>query len=141
VDRDYGTLFIKLDDKYRIILPMRSRANFERGAHLAEGPNECLFLFTDPQFDAFRQQLDIQAPSGMVPIAFDRMFYSSLFSQIPDKQGRIRIPLDLRQSAGLTREIALIGLPSRMEIWDAERWAAFRAEHRPRYMQLTEGIR
>jgi MraZ protein len=137
----FGASFIKLDEKGRVILPAKARADLSDGAYLTLGQDKCLFLFTKPQFDAFRQQNRAQAPPGMPAIAFDRIFFSGVVVQDPDKQGRITIAAALREYAGLTRELAVIGMEERMEIWDAGRWQTYMNQYIEQYAQLNEGVR
>ena len=54
-----------------------------------------------------------------------RMLSSSASNEVPDRQGRITVPQQLREYAGLDRDCAVIGALSRVEIWDAARWAQY----------------
>ena len=54
-------------------------------------------------------------------------FFAGAADVEPDKQGRILLPQHLRDHAGLTKDIAFVGVSRRAEIWDAESWAAFNA--------------
>jgi MraZ protein len=137
----WGASFIKLDDKNRIILPAKFRAALADGAYLTRGHDECVFLFSRPQFDTYREHTRAHAPPGMPAIAFDRVFYSSVVIQEPDKQGRITIPQMLRDYAGLSRDLAVIGMEERMEIWDGDRWQTYLSEFEPMYAKLSEGVR
>jgi MraZ protein len=58
-----------------------------------------------------------------------------------DKQGRISIPPELREYAGLTKDLVFNVLAKRMEIWDAERWRAYVGQYVEQYSQLHEGVR
>jgi MraZ protein len=137
----FGVIRQKLDEKGRIILPAKSRPEFAAGYFLAEGQDRCVFLFTDLQFQAYRDQMAASAPQGMAPIAFDRMFYSSVVAGSPDKQGRLNIPSELRTYASLVRDLVVVGLPGRMEVWDAGTWDAYRTLNVATYSSLTEGVR
>ncbi|HBX43472.1 MAG TPA: division/cell wall cluster transcriptional repressor MraZ, partial [Deltaproteobacteria bacterium] len=54
--------------------------------------------------------------------AFVRFFVGGAVEVVPDKQGRILIPPSLRSYAGLGRDVVILGMPNRFEIWDRERW-------------------
>ncbi|MGK3947044.1 cell division/cell wall cluster transcriptional repressor MraZ, partial [Streptomyces caeruleatus] len=54
-----------------------------------------------------------------------RVFLSGAADEVPDKQGRITIPASLRQYAGLTRDLAVIGAGARLEIWDSGAWESY----------------
>ncbi|MCL2787693.1 MAG: division/cell wall cluster transcriptional repressor MraZ [Micrococcales bacterium] len=136
-----GTFGLKLDDKGRLIVPARARDEMAGGTYLTRGQGNCLFLFTEPQFDSYRAEMAQNAPPGMPSIAFDRVFYSSVVNQTLDTQFRLTIPPVLREYAGLTRELAVIGLAHRMEVWDAEAWEAYLAAFSADYSGLSEGVR
>ncbi|MDR1799765.1 MAG: cell division/cell wall cluster transcriptional repressor MraZ [Bifidobacteriaceae bacterium] len=137
----YGEQFIKLDEKGRIILPSKARPAMADGVYLTRGQSQCIYLFSKPQFEAHRQYNREHAPAGMPAIAFDRIFYSSVVNQDMDKQGRITVPPAQRQNAGLERDLAVIGLEERIEIWDAAAWRAYLDQYTAQYAALVEGVR
>ncbi|MDR3202939.1 MAG: division/cell wall cluster transcriptional repressor MraZ [Bifidobacteriaceae bacterium] len=137
----FGTFWQKLDEKGRIILPAKSRAELAGGTYLARGQDRCLFLFSAAQFDAYRGEMAADAPPGMPALAFDRIFFSSVVGQEPDKQGRITLPPDLRDYAGLERDLAVIGLEKRLEIWDAARWNSYLDQYVGDFSGLSDGVR
>lgn len=57
-----------------------------------------------------------------------RFFFSGAAEVVPDKQGRILIPLQLREHAKLDKEVTFIGTSSRVEIWNSSKWAEFNSE-------------
>ena len=57
-----------------------------------------------------------------------RFFFSGAAEVVPDKQGRVLIPQQLREYAGLTKDVTFIGAASRAEPWNTERWTAFNAD-------------
>ena len=57
-----------------------------------------------------------------------RFLFGSAFEIEPDKQGRVLIPAPLREYAGLSADIVIVGLVGRAEIWDKAKWDAFNAE-------------
>jgi MraZ protein len=69
------------------------------------------------------------------------VFFSSVVTSHLDKQGRLTIPLELREYAGLERDLAIVGLSGRMEIWNAETWKTYLDYHEPDYSSLHEGVR
>ncbi|MDR1824962.1 MAG: division/cell wall cluster transcriptional repressor MraZ [Bifidobacteriaceae bacterium] len=137
----YGESLIKLDDKNRIIVPANARAALADGVYLTRGQNQCLFLFSKTQFEAYRLANRARAPEGMPAIAFDRIFYSSVSAQEMDRQGRVTIPPALRQYAGLERDLAVIGLEERLEVWAAATWQAYLDQYTELYSALEEGVR
>jgi MraZ protein len=68
------------------------------------------------------------------------MFMSGAHSETPDKQGRVTIPVALRQYASLTRELTVIGAGNHAEIWDAAKWAAFESSQEFNYSSLAQEV-
>ena len=60
-----------------------------------------------------------------------RMSFGSMVEIEPDKTGRITIPPSLREYAGLDRDVVIVGVDTRFEIWDAANWEAYVASRRP----------
>jgi MraZ protein len=120
-----GTHTPRLDDKGRLFLPAKFRDELAGGVVITRGQERCLFVF--PRADFARKAEELQSASLTSRSARDysRMFFSSASDEVPDKQGRVTIPATLRQYAGLTRDCVVIGANTRLEIWDAEAWAAY----------------
>src|SRR5688500_16854352 len=72
--------------------------------------------------------------------AYSRVFFASAHDETPDKQGRVTIPGHLREYAGLTRELVVIGASSRVEIWDKEAWDTYLAESEDDFADIEEGV-
>ena len=58
--------------------------------------------------------------------------------ELPDSQGRITVPLPLREYAGLAKEIVGIGAYNRLEVWDATRWAEYSAAQEEAFAAMNE---
>jgi MraZ protein len=71
---------------------------------------------------------------------YSRMFFSSASDEMPDKQGRITVPAPLRSYAGLDRECVVIGANTRLEIWDAQAWAAYEAAQEQAFADQDEEV-
>jgi MraZ protein len=117
-----GTFEHSLDAKGRVILPAKFRDALESGAFLAKSLDGCLSLYTAEEFDNVAQELQEKARRGAVERNAVRSFAAGATEATPDRQGRISIPLHLRQFAGLERDVVITGVLSRVEIWDAARW-------------------
>jgi len=133
-----GKFFVKLDEKHRIILPAKIRAGLVGGAYLTTGQDKCLFLFSETQLDQHLDHLKGRRPGAMPSVAFMRMFNYSVTPQTPDKQGRIHIAPDLREHAGLERELVILGMGERLEIWDVTTWQAYMDTYKEAYTQGAE---
>jgi MraZ protein len=69
-----------------------------------------------------------------------RVFLSGASDEIPDKQGRFTIPANLRQYAGLDRDVTVIGAGSRLEVWDSGTWNAYLEQTEQSFADTAEEV-
>lgn len=135
-----GTYTPRLDEKGRLILPAKFRAQLAPGLVMTRGQERCLFLLPMDEFRRMYEQIR-QAPVASKDARdYLRVFLSGASDEMPDKQGRISIPANLREYAGLGRDVAVIGAGTRVEIWDASSWDAYLAEQEARYADTAEEV-
>ena len=135
-----GTHSPRLDDKGRLILPAKYRAELAEGLVLTRGQERCLYVFSQAEFERVHEQMR-QAPiSSKQARDYIRVFLSGASDEVPDKQGRVTIPQALREYAGLERELAVIGAGSRAEVWDAGAWEAYLAEKENEFSETDEEV-
>ena len=79
-------------------------------------------MFTPEDFEDVASQVRDQSKRGAKELNAARVFFSGAQEVMPDKQGRVALPQNLREYAGLTREVVVAGVFSRIEIWDRDRW-------------------
>lgn len=112
-----------LDAKGRIVLPAAFRTAFEQSGFLIKGSEACLALMTPNQFSDLAREMSSRSKAGDASQrAAKRSFGAGAARVVPDKQGRIAIPEELREFAGLERECMVIGSIDEVEIWDTRRW-------------------
>ena len=117
-----GTYEPKLDDKGRVILPARFREDMEGGIVLTRGQEHCIYAFPAQEFEQMTVELRRAPLSSKQARDYIRVLLSGAYKEVPDKQGRITLPPDLRKYAGLDRELTVIGVGSRAEIWNSQAW-------------------
>ena len=117
-----GTYAPKLDDKGRVILPARFREDMEGGIVLTRGQEHCIYAFPAQEFEQMTVELRRAPLSSKQARDYIRVLLSGAYKEVPDKQGRITLPPDLRKYAGLDRELTVIGAGSRAEIWNSQAW-------------------
>ena len=118
-----------LDAKGRIVLPAGFRSAFEPSGYLTKQSEGCLALMTPDRFDEIAMQMSERSTSGGPPgRAAKRSFGAGAARVLPDKQGRIAIPEELRRFAGLQRDCVVIGAIDEVEIWDSGRWQDMNAQ-------------
>lgn len=125
-----GTHTPKLDDKGRLILPAKFRDQLASGVVITRGQENCLFVFSAEEFSRVSERIREAPLTSKQARDYLRVFLSGASDEVPDKQGRITLPPLLRQYAALDRDLVIIGVGSRAEIWDAKAW--------DRYLNSTE---
>ncbi|MBS1187999.1 MAG: mraZ [Burkholderiaceae bacterium] len=124
-----GESAITLDAKGRMSIPARHRdalsLQCEGRLTLTKHPDGCLLLFPRPAWEIMRQQI---ASWPMSARAWQRIFLGSACDVELDSAGRILIAPELRTAAGLAREVTLLGMGSRFEIWDSAKYAESEAQ-------------
>ncbi|MBM35642.1 MAG: hypothetical protein CL460_00545 [Acidimicrobiaceae bacterium] len=128
VRSDVDELFVgqfehALDAKGRIVLPASFRASFDQSGFLIKGSEGCLALLTPTRFHDIAQAMASRSEEGDVRHrSAKRSFGAGAARVLPDKQGRIAVPEDLRLFARLERECVIVGAIDEVEIWDRSRW-------------------
>jgi MraZ protein len=135
-----GTHTPRLDDKGRLILPAKFRDELAGGLVTTKGQERCLYVFPMAEFQRIAEQLQSTPVTHRAARAYSRVFFASAFDQVPDRQGRITIPLPLREYAGLDRELVVIGASNRVEIWDSGAWQSYLAESEAAFADIEEGV-
>jgi MraZ protein len=139
-----GTFKRSIDEKHRVAIPKRLREPaagsppFPGVLYVAPGTDGSLALYTEESFSRLADQLSGSSPTGQDVRAFSRLFYSQAQRVELDGQGRIRIPPELAQLAGLQREAILVGVRDHLELWDAARWQTYVADRQDRYDDIAE---
>lgn len=135
-----GTYTPRLDDKGRLILPAKFRDQLADGLVVAKGQEHCLAIYTTQGFSQEAARA-MAGPSTLRGIRdFQRMYASGASEETPDKQGRVTIPPLLRDYAGLSGQVAVIGAFNRIEVWDLAAWESYQAAQEERFAQLDGEI-
>ncbi len=118
-----------IDDKGRLTIPARFRDELAGGLVITRGLDGCLWAYTRSEWEKVAEKIS-QLPTTTNPAArnFARFMFSSAFDSIPDRQGRILIPQNLRDYATIGSETVIIGVMNRLEIWAPDRWSEVMAE-------------
>jgi MraZ protein len=135
-----GTYSPRLDDKGRLFLPAKFRDELAEGLVITKGQEGCLYVFAAAEFGRITEQLRAAPLTAKGARDYSRVFFASAHDEVPDKQGRVTVPAALRDYAGLTRECAVIGANTRVEIWDAGKWAGYLAASEDSFSTLSEEV-
>ena len=118
-----------LDAKGRLIMPAKLRESIGDTFVVTKGLDGCLFAFSITEWTNFEEKLKSLPLSNKNSRNFVRFFLSGATECEIDKQGRFLIPNNLREAAGLVKETVIIGVGTRIEIWDKEKWTEYNNEN------------
>ena len=140
----YGEYHHTVDNKGRLIIPSKFRSplkdQFIDRFFITQGLDKCLWVFTESAWNTLVQKAKIYPLTKSDPRKFLRVLYSGAFEISCDKQGRINIPDKLLKYAGIAREVAIIGVSDRFEIWGAAAWEEFKREAEEKYEEIAENL-
>ncbi|MBP5198776.1 MAG: division/cell wall cluster transcriptional repressor MraZ [Lachnospiraceae bacterium] len=111
-----------VDAKGRLIIPAKFRESLGEEFVISKGMDGCLFVYANEDWAAFEEKLTSLPLINKEARQFARYFLAGAASVELDKQGRILIPQSLRDFAGLEKDVVLVGVGSRIEIWSKEKW-------------------
>jgi len=115
-----------IDSKRRLAIPSNLRKNLGKKAVLTRGIDSCLVLYPIKEWEELARKLEALPTSKTDARGFVRLILSGAVDVSLDKLGRILIPDYLNEYAGLKKNVAVIGLSNKIEIWDEEKWKNYR---------------
>ena len=110
-----------LDAKGRIIIPSKFREDLGEEFVITQGLDGCLFIYPNSEWQIFVEKLKT-LPGTKEARQLQRYFMAGAAACQVDKQGRILIPIRLRENAALDKDIVFVGVLNKIEIWNKERW-------------------
>jgi MraZ protein len=120
-----GEYHITIDDKGRLAVPVKFRETLATGAVVTRGLDTSLFLLPLEEWGKLADKL-ASLPLGQANSrAFARLMLAGAMDARLDKQGRFIVPEYLRQYAGLKKDVVMVGVQNRLELWDKAAWAAY----------------
>jgi MraZ protein len=114
-----------LDSKNRIIVPSKLRDSLGDRFIISKGLDGCLYAYPIDEWQKFEEKLKNLPLTNKDARAFVRFFVAGATEVETDKQGRGLIPANLREYAGIEKEIVTIGALNKVEIWSKEKWESY----------------
>ncbi len=135
-----GTHTPKIDEKGRLILPAKFREELSGGLVITRAQDRCLAVYPMTTFIELTRSISA-APASVKQVRdYQRMLAAGASDEHPDKQGRITIPPQLRQYAGLQTDVVVVGAINRVEIWDAAAWEEYSNQQEPAFAEMNEEV-
>lgn len=113
-----------IDTKGRLIIPAKLREGLGDRFVVTKGLDGCLSIYAMNEWHALEEKIHALPLTNPSARKFSRFILAGAAECELDKMGRVLLPQVLRQAADLQKEVVLIGVGSRIEIWDKEKWTA-----------------
>lgn len=140
----YGEYEHAIDRKGRLILPAKFREaikeHYIEKFFITRGLDQCLFMFAEDEWRSQEQKFKAMAFTKREARRFNRLYFSGACEIVPDKQGRILFPRNLKDFAGIQKDVVFIGVSNRIEIWSKERWKEFYEASRESFEEVAEKL-
>ncbi len=112
-----------IDAKGRVIIPSKFREELGNEFVVTKGLEQCLFVYSQEEWQRIEANFREKPLTSKDARKFMRFFFAGAATCEVDKQGRVLLPANLREYAGIEKDVVSVGVLSRVEIWSRERWA------------------
>jgi MraZ protein len=140
----YGEYLHSIDRKGRLILPSRFREiaknNFIEKFFVTRGLDKCLFMFSEEEWRTQENKFKAISFTKQQARTFNRLYFSGAGEVIPDKQGRILLPQYLKDFAAIKKDVVIVGVSNRIEIWAKDEWEKFYGNSRQSFEEISEKL-
>ena len=140
----YGEHEHTIDKKGRLIIPSKFRESLKEydieNLYITRGLDKCLFMFSEEEWKAQETKFKSVSFTKQESRAFNRLYFSGAVDVAPDKQGRILIPQYLKDFAEIKRDVTIVGVSNRIEIWAQELWQEFYGNSRQSFEAIAEKL-
>jgi len=140
-----GSYTHAIDSKGRINVPKKFLDQFQgpgaaRMFFATRGLDGCLFLFPPEEWGTVVAQVRQNSLGSEEARAFARRFFALTRELEVDAAGRVLLPKELREAAGIGDEALFVGVDTRVELWSPQQWAAHDAQHGTKYEDHAKGV-
>ena len=129
-----------LDTKGRVTMPAKLREDIGDSFIVTKGLDGCLFAYSQTEWTNFEEKLKSLPLTNKNARDFVRFFLSGAIECEIDKQGRFLIPGNLRTYAKLEKEVVIIGVGTRIEIWNKEDWTKYSSNENISADEIAENM-
>jgi MraZ protein len=140
----YGEFLHSIDRKGRLILPSKFRevakANFIEKFFVTRGLDKCLFMFSEEEWRSQETKFKSMPFTKQESRIFNRIYFSGAVDVVPDRQGRILLPQFQKDYAQIKKEVVIVGVSNRIEIWGAESWKEFYGSWKQSFEEIAEKL-
>jgi MraZ protein len=135
-----GEYEYKIDDKGRVPIPPKFRRDFKDGLILAPGPETCIVAYAPSEWMKMSESLTSGSLAPAKLRRLGRAIFGNAFNLTLDGQGRVALPITLREYARIGDELVVVGANTYLEMWNRELWVAEKALAQEQAWQIIEGL-
>ena len=135
-----GEFEYKIDDKGRVPIPPKFRRELREGLILTPGPEKCIIAYTPAEWKKLAEGLTAGPVAQSKMRRLNRAIFATAFNLNIDGQGRIALPVTLRQYAGIEDDVVIAGANTCLELWSKELWAIEKATSQEQAWQIIESL-
>ena len=140
----YGEFYHQLDRKGRLVMPSKIREvaknNFVEKFFITRGLDKCLFMLSEEEWKSQEQKFKSIPFTKSDARKFNRLYFSGAAEIVYDRQGRVLIPQCLKDFAEIKRDVVIIGVSNRIEIWSKDIWTEFYNASRDTFEEISEKL-
>jgi len=136
----FGEFEYKIDDKGRVPIPPRFRRELREGVILAPGVEKCITVYPLAEWKKLAESLTGSSVTQSKLRRLKRAIFATAFSLSLDGQGRIALPISLRQYAEIVDEVIIAGANNYLELWNKVHWEEEKAVSREQAWQIIESL-
>ncbi len=129
-----------VDDKGRLVMPSKFRDRLEKGCVVTKGQEHCLYVFPIDRWEIEVERVNRLPRTNRRNRDYARSFFGGASDQSLDKQGRIQLPPTLRAFADLGKDVVVLGVADRLEVWNIEEWETRSLEADELYADIEEAL-
>lgn len=135
-----GEFSHSIDEKGRLSVPVKFRAELAGGSVLTRGLDGCLWLYSNAEWEKIATEVSNLPITQKNARSFSRFVLSGAMDLKLDKAGRVNIPKYLSDYAGIKGKVVVTGMHNRLEIWADEKWQKFKTEMEKNSDEVAEGL-
>jgi len=135
-----GEYLHTIDDKRRLAIPSKLRKDLGKKAVVTRGLENCLVLYPEKEWGILAQKLASLPTSKQEARGFSRLMLAGAMDVLLDGLGRILVPDYLVKYASLRKNVAIIGLGNRIEIWDQTKWEEYKRKTENKVEDIAETL-
>jgi len=135
-----GEFEYKIDEKGRVPVPPKFRRELKEGVVLMPGVENCINVYSQAEWKKVAATLTTGSVTSSKLRKLNRAIFATAFSLNIDGQGRIALPIPLREYAGIEDEVVIAGTNTYLELWNKEQWEAEKAVSQEHAWQIIESL-